>query len=332
MKTYLIRRLFLIVPTLLGISFVTFLVVQLSPGNPMLERIRGTGPGGVSASTIPPEYIAELEKLYGLDKPILVRYGIWLRRFVTFDFGDSYKDQRRVLDKIGETLPVTLQLSFVSIFLVYVISVPLGVFSATHQHTRSDAFITFGLFVLYSLPNFWVAMLLMYFLGGGQHLDLFPVYGMNSQGADEWPWYRWLADRTWHLALPVFCLTYASVAALSRYSRAGMLEEIRKDYVRTARAYGFSEKVVVFKYTLRNSLIPIVTLLGTLLPTLFSGSVIVESIFSVPGMGRLAFEAILSRDYPLIMGILSISALLTLVGLLITDILYAFVDPRIRFE
>ena len=298
----------------------------------MLERIRGTGPGGVSASTIPPEYIAELEKLYGLDNPILVRYGIWLKRLATLDFGDSYKDQRPVLDKILETLPVTLQLSFISIFLVYVISVPLGVFSATHQHTRRDAFVTFALFVLYSLPNFWVAMLLMYFLGGGQHLDWFPVYGMNSQGAEEWPWYRWLADRTWHLAMPVFCLTYASIAALSRYARAGMLEEIRKDYVRTARAYGFSERVVVFKYVLRNSLIPIVTLLGTLLPTLFSGSVIVESIFSVPGMGRLAFEAILSRDYPLIMGILSISALLTLVGLLISDILYAFVDPRIRFE
>lgn len=334
MKAYLIRRLLLVIPTFLGISLVTFLIVQLAPGNPVLEKLRSTsdGGGGVSASTIPPEYIEEMKKLYGLDKPIHIRYIIWLKRFAFFDFGDSYKDQRPVLDKIAETLPVTLQLSVMSIFLVYLLSIPIGVFSATHQHSRTDTGITFVLFVLYSLPNFWVAMLLMYFFGGGQHLDWFPVYGLNSQYASEWPWYRWLGDRAWHLALPLFCLTYGGMAGLSRYARAGILEEIRQDYVRTARAYGFSEKTVVFKYTMRNSLIPIITLLGTLLPSLIGGSVIIESIFSIPGMGRLAFEAILSRDYPLIMGILSISAMLTLVGLIISDILYAVVDPRIRFE
>ncbi len=333
MKNYLIRRLLLVIPAFIGISLITFFVVQLSPGNPLLEKLRSSAQGGgPAATTIPPEFIEQMKVLYGLDKPIHIRYAIWLKRLVTLDFGDSYKDHRPVIEKIGETLPVTLQLSVISILLVYIVSVPLGVFSATHQRSWPDTFATILLFVLYSLPSFWVAMLLMYFFGGGHHLDWFPVYGMNSQGAELWPWYRWLIDRAWHLVLPIFCLTYGGLAGLSRYARAGMIEQIRQDYVRTARAYGFSEKVVVYKYAMRNSLIPIVTLLGTLLPALIGGSVIIESIFSIPGMGRLTFEAILSRDYPLIMGILSVSSLLTLLGLILSDVLYAVVDPRIRFE
>ncbi|HOZ46125.1 MAG TPA: ABC transporter permease, partial [Candidatus Hydrogenedentes bacterium] len=163
-------------------------------------------------------------------------------------------------------------------------------------------------------------------------LNWFPVYGVSSVGAEDLPWYRWLADRSWHLVLPVFCLSYGGLAGLSRYARGGMLDTIRQDYIRTARAYGFSEKVVVFKYAMRNSLIPIITLLATLLPGLIGGSVIIESIFSIPGMGRLGFEAVLSRDYPLIMGIMSVSAFLTLIGLILSDILYAIADPRISFE
>lgn len=322
----------LIIPTFIGISLITFLVVQLSPGNPLLQKLRAGGQAGPATTAVPPEYIEQMKKLYGLDRPIHERYVIWLRRLATLDFGDSYKDQRPVLEKIGETLPVTLQINVLSLIVVYLFSVPLGVFSATHQGSRPDAVATFVLFLLYSLPSFWVAMLLMYFFGGGQHFDWFPIYGLSSQGADTWPWPRWLGDRIWHLILPVFCLSYAQLAGLSRYARAGMIDQIRQDYIRTARAYGFSERVVVYKYAMRNSLIPIITLLGTLLPALIGGSVIIESIFSIPGMGRLTFEAILSRDYPLVMGILSISSLLTLFGLVCSDILYAFVDPRIRFE
>ena len=322
----------LILPTFLGISLITFCVVQLSPGNPLLEKIRATGQAGPGATALPPEYIEQMKKLYGLDKPLPLRYAIWLKRLSTFDFGDSYKDQRPVLKKIGETLPVTLQLNIISILLVYLISVPLGVFSATHQRTWMDTVVTVVLFLMYSLPSFWVAMLLMYFLGSGHPFSWFPIYGLNSDGAQNFTWLEWLGDRAWHLVLPIFCLTYGGLAGMSRYARAGMIEQIRQDYVRTARAYGFSQWVVVYKYALRNSLIPIVTLLGTLLPALLGGSVIIESIFSVPGMGRLTFEAILSRDYPLIMGILSISSLLTLFGLIVSDVLYAVVDPRIRFE
>jgi len=321
----------LVVPTFLGISIVTFLVVQLAPGSPVYLRLLQQQ-SQVGSDALPEKIIEDTKKLYGLDKPLWQRYVLWLDRLVRLEFGESYKDGRSVKDKILEALPITLQLNILSILLVYLISVPIGVYSATHQYSWPDSVTTVVLFILYSLPSFWLAMLLMYFFGGGQFFDWFPIYGLSSVGADEWPWYQWLLDRLWHIVLPVTCLTYGSLAGISRYTRAGMIEVIRQDYVRTARAYGFPEKVVVFKYALRNSLIPIITLLGTLLPALIGGSVIIESIFSIPGMGKLSFEAILSRDYPLIMGILSISALLTLIGLIVSDIMYALADPRIKFE
>ncbi len=331
MKAYLTKRLLLIVPTFIGVSLITFLVIQLAPGSPVYFKLRG-GQDSMQSDSMTQQIVEQTKALYGLDKPIPVQYVRWLGKIVTFDFGNSYKDQRPVMEKILETLPVTLQLNIISIFLIYLISVPIGVFSATHQRSWVDNIITVFLFVLYSLPSFWLAMLFIHFLGGGEWLNWFPVYGISSLGAEEWPWYRWLADRAWHFVLPVTCLTYGGLAGLSRYARAGMIETIRQDYVRTARAYGFSEKIVVFKYAMRNSLIPIVTLLGSLLPSLIGGSVIIESIFSIPGMGRLGFEAVLSRDYPLIMGIFTMSALLTLLGLIVSDILYAIVDPRISFE
>jgi len=330
-KAYLIRRLFLVIPTFLGISMISFAVIQLAPGSPIYMKLR-TAEQGISTDANTQEILRQTRELYGLDRPLPVQYIKWLGRLMTFDFGESFKDHRPVRDKILEALPITLQLNIISIFLVYLISIPIGVYSSTHQRTWPDTFITIGLFVLYSMPSFWVAMLLIYFFGGGEWFNWFPVSGMNSIGAENFSWMQWLVDRTWHLVLPVFCLTYGGLAGLSRYARSGMIEVIRQDYIRTARAYGFSEKVVVFKYAMRNSLIPIITLLGTLLPALLGGSVIIESIFSVPGMGFRGFDALLSRDYPMIMGLLAVSALLTLIGLLLSDILYAVADPRIKFE
>jgi peptide/nickel transport system permease protein len=330
-KAYLIRRLFLVIPTFLGISMISFAVIQLAPGSPIYMKLR-TADQGMSTDANTQEILQQTRELYGLDRPLPVQYIKWLGRLVTLDFGESFKDHRPVRDKILEALPITLQLNIISIFLVYLISIPIGVYSSTHQRTWSDTFITIGLFVLYSMPSFWVAMLLIYFFGGGEWFNWFPVSGMNSIGAENFSWMHWLVDRTWHLVLPVFCLTYGGLAGLSRYARSGMIEVIRQDYIRTARAYGFSEKVVVFKYAMRNSLIPIITLLGTLLPSLLGGSVIIESIFSVPGMGFRGFDALLSRDYPMIMGLLAVSALLTLIGLLVSDVLYAIADPRIKFE
>jgi peptide/nickel transport system permease protein len=361
-KAYLVRRLLLIIPTFLGISIITFALLQLSPGNPAFMRLQQMR--GVGSENISPDIIEQTKKMYGLDKPLPMRYVIWMGKMVRLDFGNSYGDGRPVLTRIREALPVTLQINFISILLMYLISIPVGVFSATHSGTRTDGFITVFLFILYSLPSFWVAMLLMFFLGGGGGSDMlnglvtrafegmgivdwkasqwllthvfefnwFPIYGISSDGASDWPFLQWLWDRTWHLILPVFCLTYASFAILSRYARSGLIEVIRQDYIRTARAYGFSERTVVYRYGLRNSLIPIITLLGSILPGLIGGSVIIESIFSVPGMGRLFYTSILSRDYPLVMGIFTFTAILTMLGLILSDILYALVDPRIKFD
>jgi peptide/nickel transport system permease protein len=331
MKAYLIRRLLLIIPSFIGISLITFVMLQLMPGNPVMQRLAKLQ-GTMGAGTISPQLIEETKKLYGLDKPVWEQYVLWVGRLCKLDFGTSFKDRRPVRDKILEALPITLQLNVISIFLIYLFSMPIGVYSATHQRTWGDAITTVFLFLLYSLPSFWVAMLLIYFLGSGHPFSWFPVYGLNSLDTDGLSWGRQVMDRLWHLVLPVFCLTYGGLAEISQFARSGMIDVIRQDYIRTARAYGFSEKIVIFKYAMRNSLIPIITLVATLLPALIGGSVIVENIFSIPGMGRLSFDSVLSRDYPTVMGILTISALLTLVGLILSDILYALTDPRIKFE
>ncbi|MFC1735983.1 ABC transporter permease [Candidatus Hydrogenedentota bacterium] len=333
MRNYIIRRLLLAFPTMLGITLVTFSIIQLAPGNPASMALGG-GAAGLNAEEggISREIIEQTKKLYGLDKPVHVQYLLWLKRIVTLDFGTSYKDHRSVLDKIVERMPISITLSLTSIFLVYLFAIPIGVFSSTHQNTKSDSVITVVLFVLYSLPNFWVATLLMMFLGGGDFWNVFPIYGLVSDSYEQLTFLGKMGDRLWHLVLPITCLTYGGLASISRFSRVGMLEAIRQDYIRTARAKGLSEKAVIFKHAFRNSIIPIVTLLAALLPAMLGGSVIIESIFSIPGMGQLAFESILSRDYPVVMGITTISAILTLLGILLADICYAFVDPRISLE
>jgi peptide/nickel transport system permease protein len=332
MKLYLVKRLLQVIPTLLGITLITFLIIQLAPGNPALLKLRMTGEGQVSDDAISQQIIEQTKKLYGLDKPIPIQYLLWVKRVLTFDFGTSYKDHRRVWDKIAERLPVTLQINIISILLVYLIAIPCGIYSATHSGSWQDRVLTVVFFVLYSLPSFWVAVLLIMFLGGGDFWDVFPVYGISALGSESWSFSKWFVDRLWHLVLPVTCLTYGGLAYLSRLARSGILEVIREDYIRTARAKGLKERVVIYKHALRNALLPIVTLLAFLLPGMFGGSVIIESIFSIPGMGQLSFEAVLSRDYPVIMAIVTISAMLTLVGLLLSDILYAALDPRIKLE
>lgn len=263
---------------------------------------------------------------------IEAQYPIWLGRILRLDFGDSYIDHRPVTQKVWEAFKVTLSFQIIVLFLAYLISVPLGVFSAVKQGTIVDRSITVGLFMLYSLPNFWVAYLLILLLGGGQFLDIFPIQGLGSEGAETLPFWPWLWDRLWHMCLPVVCMTYVMLAGISRYTRSGMLETIRQDYVRTARAKGLSEPAVIFRHVLRNGMMPLITVLGGSIPALISGSVIVEYIFGIHGMGNLGITAVLQRDYPTIMAITSFSALLVLVGVLVSDLLYAVLDPRIRFE
>ncbi len=351
MLEYIIKRILAMVPTIFGITVITFLLIQLAPGNPAEFKIRMAKSGDMD-----PEYTAEVIKqtreLYGLDDPLHVQYWSWLQQIFTLDFGTSYKDHQPVTDKILERVPVSLQLSLISIFLVYFISVPLGVLSSVKQRSWSDRAITLFLFILYSVPNFWAAMMLITLFGGGdlpdwllflipdfvmnalgaeKSLDLFPIYGLSSDGASQMGFWEWLLDRTHHLVLPVACLTYTGLAFISRQMRGSMLEVIRQDYIQTARAKGLAEKTVIMKHAFRNSLIPIITLLAYLFPAIIGGSVIIEQIFSIPGMGKLSFEAILSRDYPVIMGITTIAAFLTLLGILVADLAYTLVDPRITF-
>jgi peptide/nickel transport system permease protein len=330
MRSYILKRLFLLVPTLLGITLVTFLIIQLAPGSPIERKL--SIEQGLKSQAITREIIEETKKLYGLDKPLYVRYLIWVKQIATLDFGSSYVDHRPVIDKIAERLPVTLSLNMLSIFLAYLIAIPIGVLSALRRGGIFDRVVTFSLFALYSIPSFWMAIILIYFLGGGEHWSLFPTYGIKSPGFEFFPLHLKILDYLWHIALPVVCLTYGDLAALSRYQRGSMLEVLRADFIRTAFAKGLPRRVVILRHALRNSLISIITIVGAILPAMIGGSVIIESIFSIPGIGKLGFDAVLSRDYPVIMAISTISAFLTLIGILVSDILYVLVDPRISFE
>jgi len=260
------------------------------------------------------------------------QYPRWLVNMMTLQFGTSIKDNRPVWDHIKESVPVSLIFTFTSFILAYMIAIPLGIYSATHQYTTGDKVTTVILFILYSLPNFWVATMAIVFFGGGDFFDVFPVSGLHSLDASDLGTWDYLVDMGHHIILPLLIWTYGSFSALSRYMRGSMLEVIRQDYIRTARAKGLSERVVTYKHALRNSLIPIITMLANLLPLAISGSIIIESIFSIPGMGQLSFNAVLARDYPIIMAVTTISAMLTLSGILLSDLLYAVVDPRITFE
>jgi len=329
MRSYFVRRLLLIIPTLFGISIISFLIIHLAPGDPAAFKLGQEELGGQPLTA---QMINETRALYGLDQPLSVQYVRWFKRIVTLDFGESLRDHRPVIAKLRERIPVSIMLSAISLLLAYLLAIPLGIYSATHQHAAGERLITVLLFALYSLPNFWLATMVIVYLGGGDFWNVFPVYGLQSSGYESWTWWQQLRDEIWHLILPVTCMTYYTLAVLSRYMRTGMLETIRQDFIRTARAKGLSERVVVYRHALRNSLIPIITLMADVLPALVGGSIVVETLFSIPGMGLLSYEAVFSRDYPLLMGIFILSALMTLAGILISDFLYTLVDPRIGYE
>jgi len=323
MTLYLLKRLALMVPMLLGITLITFGIMQLAPGKPS-DSLTDMN---LKASA---ESREKLIKLYGLDKPWHVQYGLWLKRFVQLDFGRSFRDDRPVLDKIKERLPATLLLNALSLLLIFIVALPLGVLSAVKQNSFFDKAVTGFVFLGYSVPTFWLALLLMILFG--LKLGWLPISGLRSLTFDELSLGGKIMDMGRHLALPVFVSAFTGLAGLSRFARNGMLEVIRQDYIRTARAKGLPERTVVFKHALRNALIPVVTILGLSLPDLIGGSFIFETIFAYPGMGRLGYDAIMARDYPVIMGVGTIAAVLTLIGNFLADIAYAAVDPRIRYR
>ena len=327
MGSYLARRLLLMIPTLLGITLVTFVIIHLAPGDPVSMAMGGEMQQGSMSA----EAIEHFRKEMHLDDPILVQYGRWIGNFATLDLGTSWRTGRPVLEQIAERLPVTMGLGAAALFFVYLVGLPLGVLSAVKQGSVRDRITTVILFVLYSLPSFWVGTLAILYLGGGKYWDVIPVQGLTSPDHDSMNFLAQIGDVLWHAVTPVVLLGYASLASVSRYMRTGMLEVIRQDYIRTARAKGLGERVVVYKHALRNSLIPILSHLGLMVPFLIGGSVIVERLFLIPGMGQMMFQAILTRDYSLIMGITTVTAVITMLGILLTDVLYAIVDPRISY-
>ena len=338
MGSYLLRRFLLLIPTFIGVTIISFLIMRLAPGDPAELRagggLRGAGEAGISTEKrgAVDEAVAQWRAQYGLDKPLPVQYAVWIKNLFTLKFGESYKDNQPVFDKIRERLPVTIKLNVLSLFLVYIVAVPLGIYSATHSYSLGDQTTTLFAFVLFAFPVVWLGTMAIVFLCGGDYYFLFPPGGLTSiDYAPEWPLWQKLKDQIWHLFLPVLMLSYAGFAGLSRYMRSGMLEQLRQDFVQTARAKGLPEGVVIYKHVLRNSLIPMVTILAGILPGLVGGSVIVETIFSIPGLGQLGYEAVLARDFPVVMALFTVSALLTLVGILLSDLLLAVVDPRIAF-
>jgi microcin C transport system permease protein len=344
MGKYLLKRLMILIPTLFGITFVVFGIINLAPGSPVEQKLQqlrfgGSEGGGASGETsskgqaaVSKEVLEALNKQYGFDKPVHIRYWIWLKNLSTLDFGESYTYEEEVTEVIASKLPVSLQFGIVSLILAYIISIPLGIYKAIKDGTPFDQVSSFLLFLAYSIPGFMLAIFLIVFFAGGSFYDWFPIGGLYSDFYDEMSFWERVMDRIYHFVLPTICYTIGSFTTLTILMKNSLIEEIRKDYIRTARAKGLSERVVYLKHALRNALIPIVTGLGSFLAVFFAGSLLLEKIFQLDGMGLLGFNSLLSRDYNVLMGLVFIQSLLMLVGNIISDIAYVLVDPRIDFS
>jgi peptide/nickel transport system permease protein len=316
MRRYLSSRLLQMVPTFLGITALTFAIAHLAPGDPL--QLDPESARSMAVRLTPPS------------EPLSVQYLRWLSRVVSFDFGRSLADQRPVTEKVREALPRTLLLALLALLLAYGLAIPLGVYQAARPRSLLSRALSVLLFIAYSVPVFWVAVLALLFLTGGRGLPLFPYRGLHSVDAAGFSALGALADTLWHLVLPVSCLAYATLAVVSRQVKASMLEALGQDYVRAARARGIGRRSILFRHALRNSLLPVVTMLSFSLPSLLGGSIVVERAFGIPGVGSLAFEAIAARDYPVVMAVCTLTAVVTMFAVLGADLLYAVVDPRIR--
>jgi len=324
---YLLRRLVGAIPLLLGILTLIFFIINLAPGDPTARYFN---------PNVAPEVIEQMRRNFGLDRPLHVQYFKWLTAFLRGDFGYSFGQMRPIGDILPEVLWNTVQLMLASLVVIFVLGMLVGIVQAVRQYSAADNVLTFLALFFYSMPSFWFAlMLVLLFSWKANQWDWplqFPATGMTSVGYEFMSFGEKMWDRIEHLILPVTALGIGNAAGVARYMRGSMLEVIHQDYIRTARAKGLSERAVIFKHALRNALIPIITLLGLYLPVLLSGSVLVETIFAWPGMGRLIVDAIFQRDYPLVMATSFVAAAMVVIGNLLADVLYAVVDPRIRVE
>lgn len=334
MTKYLLKRLFWMVPLLVGISLISFLIMHLAPGD-ITTTETSFNPKASEESR------QKLRTLYHLDEPVLVQYGLWVKRIAALDFGTSFATHQRPVfwdkkdDKgnvspgmIKQALPITLLINVLSLVLIIAVALPLGVISAVTQNRPPDRAITLFVFIGFAIPSFWLALMLMYWTGVSN--NWLPISGLHSVGYEKMAFLAQGWDTLKHLVLPVFISSLGGLAGISLFIRNGMLDVLHQDYITTARAKGLQENTVVYKHALRNALLPLITILGLSIPGLIGGSVIAESIFAIPGMGKLFYDAVLMRDFPVIMGILTIGSALTLVGNLLADLAYAWADPRVR--
>ncbi len=342
MIIYIIKRLFVMVPTLLGITLISFILINLAPGSPVEQKIQqmrfsGGGHGDSSGSSsrtsgVSEEVIEALKKQYGFDKPMHIRYFIWLKNIAKLDFGESFTYEEPVINVITSKFPVSLQFGIISLALSYLVSILLGIYKAIKNGGHFDYFTSLALFIMYSIPGFMLAILLIVYFAGGNFFDWFPIGELYSDGYSDMSLWGKIVDRVHHFILPLICYMIGSFTVLTMLMKNSLLDEIKKDYIRTARAKGLSERAVYLKHALRNALIPIVTGVGGFLSVFFSGSLLLETIFQLDGMGLLGYKSVLERDYNVIMGLLFIQSILLLLGNLLSDLAYVFVDPRIDFE
>jgi microcin C transport system permease protein len=345
--TYVVRRLLLMIPTLFGITIVSFVIINLAPGSPVEQRLQairfGGGMGGGAAATgagassqsetgVSQEVIDALNKQYGFDKPWYERYAIWVGNIVRLDFGKSFKFEEPVVDVIASKFPVSLTFGIVSLLLAYMISVPLGVLKAIRRGSTFDVATSVLLFVTYSLPSLVLSILLIVFLASPTYLGAFPLGGLYSDNYDMLSPFEQFLDRLHHMALPLLAYVFGAFTQLTILMQNSMLDVIKQDYVRTARAKGLSDQVVYMKHALRNALIPLATSMSGIFTVFFAGSIIIESVFSLDGMGLLSLTAVNSRDYNILMGLIFFQAVLFMVGRLFADFLYVLIDPRIEFN
>jgi microcin C transport system permease protein len=331
------------IPTLIGVTIVTFIIINLAPGSPIEQKIQQMKFGGMGressnssttskSSGVSEEVIEALKKQYGFDKPVHIRYLIWLKNISKLDFGESFTYEEPVIDVIVSKFPVSLQFGIISLVMSYMVCVVLGVAKAVKHGSTFDYVTSTFLFITYSIPGFMLAILLIVYFAGGRFYNWFPIgelYSDNYMTLDFW---GKVVDRVHHFILPLVCYMIGSFTVLTMLMKNSLLDEIKKDYIRTARAKGLSEKTVYLKHALRNALIPIVTGIGGFLAVFFAGSLLLESIFQLDGMGLLGYKSILQRDYNVIMGLMFIQSILLLLGNLISDLAYIVVYPRINFE
>ncbi len=345
MAIYIAKRLLLMIPTLIGVMLITFTVTQFVPGGPverMMAQLSGFGEGKETAASgglyqgnkgLDEERVEQLRKLYGFDKPAPQRFVEMMRRYLVFDFGQSYYHHMGVADLVISKLPVSMSLGLWSFIIVYSVCVPLGITKAVRDGSTFDVITSSAILIGYAIPGFVLGIVLIVLFGGGSFWNIFPLRGLVSDNWQELGWGAKILDYLWHMVLPIIASTVGSLAVMTLLTKNSFLEEIRKQYVVTARAKGLSEGQVLYKHVFRNAIIPIITgFPGSFITAFFTGSLLIETIFSLDGMGLLAYESVLNRDYPVVLGTLYFFTLIGLLSRLLSDLSYVLVDPRISFE